>query len=795
MKRLTVLLGLLAALPLAAEVRIASGDGILPVAVPASETLALKTAKAELVSYLSQITGRKFAAVVEATAPAKAIYLGPTKFAADHGIDLKSFGPDEWIIREIDGNLVLAGDEPRGTLYAVYHFLEDELGVRWLSPAPDGEVVPKRETLVLSGLDRRGKPAMPYRSIYVVPGADGERFLVRNRVNTHSPIYGGGGSYGGSQDCHTLYSNLGNKEAIRKLYAEHPEYFPLIDGKRFCDLSTKHPGGEQSQLCLTNPDLRDLWAEKLRERIRTCLAERKASGRRPPIYFAIDQNDCYDGFCKCDKCQEVVKREEGNAGLLLEFANYVAEKLESEAPGISFQMMALHSTEKPPKTLKARHNVSIRLCDTTSNILKPWTDPENAKHYNNLLAWKDHVDKIAMWDYSITYGSTVCVSYPTPAEYTFADDIRTLRDNKGDGFFFEHENPVTADMRDLKVWVELKLVENPDLDGNELIRTFTDLYYGPAAGAIVRAYRELLAQKAKAANARVTWFPGLSSYGFLDAETVSACYDLYAKALAAATDTLQRERVEHAFLSLDRLYIIKSSGFARYLKQAGKSLPLPDTKRITDRYCRVIDREFARRGYKTGDGEYKKNVDEFLKMVAARKELPVPPEFKDVPNGALFLFSTTMASLYFRPNKLVDDPSSPAGKTLRTAITDVLKERKYNLDAFAYPFKHATWPTMKGTVRGTMVNGPATKPEGYRWYKYAENVELKQDSCFAPFSGWNLPLEGVVSDNSELGQKYDIWASVKVEGPDYFATGKVTPENVFFVDQIAVVRKTLNSEK
>ena len=55
-------------------------------------------------------------------------------------------------------------------------------------------------------------------------------------------------------------------------------------------------------------------------------------------------------------------------------------------------------------------------------------------------------------------------------------------------------------------------------------------------------------------------------------------------------------------------------------------------------------------------------------------------------------------------------------------------------------------------------------------------------------------LDGVVCDNSELGQEYDVYVSVKIEGGDVFSTGKATPDTVYFLDQVVVVRKTLNSE-
>ena len=774
-----------------AEIRVAFDGVTIPVAVPdaADARPVQKTAVDELCTYLGKVTGLTFRTVPESEVAGKAIYLGATKFAVKHGIDLSSFDKEEWLVREVDGNLVLAGGEPRGTLYAVYHFLEDVVGVHWFAPRPDGEYVPSRAELVVDRIDLRGKPAFVYREIYTVPEDEGTRYLARNRMNTYSVAYGGGNPYGGAANSHTLYENLGTADEVKTLYREHPEYFPFKDGRRYCD-ERNFRGGSQSQLCLTNPDLRALWAAKLRERILKTREQRRAKGASEPLYYAVDQNDCFDGFCKCERCQAIVEREGSNAGLMLDFANDIAARVEDVLGESKIQMMALHSSERPPKTLRAGKNVTIRLCDTTSNLLKPWTDPENAKHLDNLREWTKHADRIEMWDYSVTYGSPDSVHFPTPAEFTFATDLKTLLANKGDGVFFEHEYPVAADMRDLKTWVEFKLAEDPNLDGDALIRTFCRLYYGEAAGAKVLEYRRWLLDIALKANVRITWYPGLVSYEFLDAAAMAEAYRLYGEAAAAASDAKMRQRVDHAFASLNRLYIIRASALRREVEEKKLDVRLPNVEKVAARYRQTLEAESEARGYGRDSKELKNALDRFFKLVEARRDLPIPEVLREYDRKDVFMFSATLLQRYFDPNRIVNDSTAVPGMAMRISIADVKKQLKYNLAAYDYPFKWVIWPTTKGTVRGTVINPPKAKPEGYHWYKCAEDVEPLQDTRFALFSGNNLLLRGVVRDNSEIGQKYDVWASIKVEGPDYFESGKVTDENVISIDQFAVVRKT-----
>ena len=765
---------------------------LLTVAVPRGRIPAEKTAARELTEYLGKMTGRRVAVVDEGKAGKADIHLGATAFAKAQVPGLGAFGKEEWTVLVRDGALVIAGGRPRGTLYAVYHYLEDVAGVHWLTPVSDH--VPAHQELPRPAADLRGKPAMPYRDIYDVPGADGQRFLARNRMNVSSTEYGGGKVFGGAGSSHTLYTNLGGPDEIRRLFKEHPDWFPLIDGRRTCHLE-RADGQSQSQLCLTNPELRRYWVAKLRARIQADRAGCRRTGADCPLYYAIDQNDSYDGFCRCPACREIFEREGSNAGILLDFANYVAAELEGEAPDARFAMMALHSTEKPPKTLKARRNVVIRLCDTTSNMVHPWTAAENAPHLANLREWTRHADAIMMWDYSVTYWAPSVVNLPTPAERTFAPDIRLLRDSKGAGFFFEHENPIAADMRDLKVWLEIKLVENPDLDDRQLVETFTDLYYGPEAGAAIRRYRDLLGEAADQAGASVRWFPNLSDYAFLDAPRVGTFYALRAEAVRAVRGDSERTmRVANAFSSLDRLYLLRAAVLRRQAEKAGAEVALPDWDAVAERYRLVFEGEKARRGYTAKSAAEERAVTGLFEYLDKAKELPVPEIFKDVPRDALRLIPASFAIRHSSVVEFVPAPDSPAGTAVAANMALAKKNDRpgYRIENYAWPLRCAVWPTMTGTEKCSPQDLPAEQPKGYRWYRLGDRFRLTAESKVTVCPGFYIPLDGVISDNSELGQEYEVWISLKILGPDVWKTQKVTEETVFAVDQVAVVRKTLN---
>ena len=789
---------LLSAVQLAAQI---------PVIIPAGGLSGGdKTGLEELTSYLQKITGKPAQVLTEpAKASVPAIYYGATQFAAAQKIELSKFGEEEWVVRSAGKNLIVAGGAPRGNLFAAYHFLEDVAGVRWLSPY--AEYVPS----ALPAWDKvnlTGKPAIAHRSIYLCPDRDGERFLIRNRMSPGSREYGGrltfshlsGREHLGSG--HTLYSVLGDEKYIHNLYKEHPEYFPLIDGKRKFDI-TRGGGSSQSQFCLTNPELRKLWVSALRRHIGYDRELAKKRGVQPPMFYAVDQNDCFDGFCECPACDAIVKREDAKSGLMLDFTNYVASELKNDAPDAIFLMMALHSTEKAPKHMKAAANVGIRLCDTTSNMLYPWTDLVNAKHLKNLEDWAKISKYIYMWDYSISYGAPVCINYPFPSGRTFAADMAALAKNNGIGVFFEHEQVVGADMRDLKVWLEIKAAEAPAVPYEARLKDFTDHYYGVKAAPKIREYLALLEEAARKANASVTWFPTLNSFAYITPEVMIRSAKLFDEAYALAETKEQKNRVEYSRLSLDRLYLVRSASMKKNMEIMGKDPALlPDAQKVRERYLRIWKQFMALYPVTTQKAayfqqEYSKNIPELMKLVELRKDLPCPPQFRHVKPDALFLYSSTLANVYVSYQHKVKDSESVAGEALRADMRDIVKcpHKGYGPEKYEYPFKSVIWPTCRGTVAGGILNPPKTMPKGYYWYKVADGVELNQKSVISPFAGFMIALDGAVSDNSELGQKYEVWLSIKVTGPDFFSTGKPTLDNVFYVDQAAVIRQTRHGEK
>lgn len=323
--RTLVIVGLLmaVALPGMALTLADNGRALATVVTPAVSNKATQTAAAEIANYLQEMTGATFRVRTEDKAPANGtrLFVGATAFAASKGLVPAKLAAEEWLIRTVGNDLVIIGGEPRGTIYAAYHFLEDVLGVHWWNPFE--ESVPQRRTVSLGNLNLQGKPGIQYRDIYMLYGRDGGRFAARNRLNRDGDAritaeYGGCRDYGPPYHVHTFNLYFPPKEWFPK----HPEWYSLLDGKRVATTS---------QLCLTNPELRQAFLAKLLNYIETSWAAAKEAGAPPPLVFSVSQNDWLNP-CQCEHCQALAKAEESEAGPLIDFVNYMADGIRDKYP-------------------------------------------------------------------------------------------------------------------------------------------------------------------------------------------------------------------------------------------------------------------------------------------------------------------------------------------------------------------------------------------------------------------------------------------------------------------------------
>lgn len=511
------------------------------ICIPSAASPVEQTAASELQQHLAQATGVTLPIRPdgEVAAGTPRILVGPARGWQDlaPGVDLEQLGYDGIVVRTAGRDLLLIGRPPRGTLYAVYTFLEDVVGCRWWTASES--FVPKRPTLQIEPQDTVYAPKLQSREAFYRDAFD-PVFAARLKLNGHHHRIGAerGGHRAFCGFVHTFYPLL----PPEKYFAEHPEWYSEIGGQR----KTEH-----AQLCLTNEAMRDELVKNALQRLRS----------QPDAQFlSISQND-WHGRCECSDCLAVEEEEGSPAGPLLRFVNAVAEEIEQEFPDVLVETLAYQYTRQPPKRVKPRENVVVRLCSIECSFVQPLADgPQNAKFREDIQGWSKIAGKLFVWDYITNFSG---YNMPHPNLRVLAPNIRFFADHHVIGLFEQGDaGSSIGDFVRLRAYLVAHLMWQPERDEQALIREFLDGYYGPAAPHLL-AYLERVHDAAERSEVYLRCFMEDTS-SWLGLEDLNAATELFDKAAqAVADDPLLAARVRRERLPLDHVWLTRYDALER----------------------------------------------------------------------------------------------------------------------------------------------------------------------------------------------------------------------------------------
>ena len=510
----------------------------------------------ELRYFLKEISGADLPIVTDTdNLTSHEIILGDNLHLGQLGVavDFEALGSDGFTIRTASDHLIIAGGRLRGTMYGVYTFLEDYLGCRWFHP--EVSRIPKRQRVEVGPIDDTQVPIIASRDMHYLVGDDGD-WPARNKINGHHAD-GVEQKHGGRlRFAHPMYHSFymllpgGQHYGLQEYFKEHPEYYSEVDGKRV---------GENAQLCLSNPDV-----------VRIAIETVKGWIKKQPdrTIFTVSQND-YAGWCECENCRALDEPEESHMGSLLPFVNKIAEAIEEAHPDKYISTMAYAYSRKPPKTVRPRSNVLIRLADIEACFSHPLEtchyskeiegvlDPSNPDHPPSLAEdiekWAEIADNLFIWDYVINFHHWLA---PQP-------NLNVLKPNMQ--FFVKHNvkeifsqaddiNPIGG-FSEVRAYLLAKLMWNPDYDVDKGMNEFLEGYYGQA-GKPIRTYIDMLHKKATDKRIHMNAFAKVTVPLFSPdiMERANALFD-EAEQLADNEEVLFRVKV--ARLSIQFLELVK----------------------------------------------------------------------------------------------------------------------------------------------------------------------------------------------------------------------------------------------
>lgn len=570
----------------------------------------------------------------------KYLAVGATSIAQKH-IDLQKTKPDEILIKALpDGRILLTGDRKRGTLYAVYVFLE-RLGVRWWTA--DFTHIPQISNLcVKDGLLIAHAPQLSYRAVYQRQAWDAD-FSLHNRLNGHR---------------HQIPKELGENELLlnwvhsfyhylppSKYFAEHPEWYAEINGTRVA---------ENSQLCLTNDEM-------TREVVRNVLAELREN---PDVRILdLSQNDNQKP-CDCAQCRELDEKEGSRAASLLLFVNQVAEAVEKEFPNVLVETLAYQYSRKAPRTIRPRDNVLIRLCSIECSFLKPLDHPSNAKFAEDLEAWRKISRQLFVWDYATNYHDYVG---PFPNLRAIGPNIKYFVKNGCVGLFEEAEGDDFAELRN---WVQAQLMWDVSLDPEKLKTEFLEGYYGPEVAPFIQKYLDALHDRAEKVDVYLGCF-GAKTSKWLDLATLNQAQRFMNQAVEASKkaygmDSPQLRRLRKTRLALDSVWLYRYVSLKR--EAVEKKIPYegPDDLTTAADSFEKACAEFDIRALTIGQADYAQFVAGVKQADAMNRQLP---DFcKNIPRERVLTFTPLAFHNVKNRAVAIDDPAAVGGKAMKMDV-------------------------------------------------------------------------------------------------------------------------------
>ncbi len=770
-----------------------------------------KFAATELATFLKRVTGAEFPVVAEQSLTAgrsSRIYVGWTGYAARQGIDASKLGEEEWVIRTIGNDLVLTGGRPRGTMYAVYEFLEDHGGCHWLDRKT--EVIPSKPTLEVGPLNIQAKPHFWQRQLQAPTGSPDDHwlFLVRNR-NYRYDFKGRAadgffprGAFSRISSPRTSIHSFSTFVNGKDWFDSHPEYFSLVNGKRLPALSKAGPG----QLCLTHPDVLQLTVTKLREFIKADRADATANALAPPKVYWITQNDVYRAHCECDDCQAIGTREGGESGPLIAFLNAVAKDIEKDYPDILVGTLAYNLTSTPPKHIRPRNNVLIGWCDVYSKVdgIRPLSHLLNARNYGEITGWGKVAPRLAIGD---DYWTALAYYKYFPTPYAMIDcvakDIKLFSDQGVESFFAETADYMDASQQfiPLKFWLGYQLLVDPQQPADPLIETFMDGYFG-AASDPMREYLRYLRKRIDADAQFKKLRDEPHKLAYLDLEFFKTSQVLFNKAKSRVeAASLEAKHIAVERFTLDGALLFLWPWLERKLP-AGETMPF-DRDALIQRYERgwkaLVSSRYSRI-YTQDKNSFNADGKMLQRMLSLFRDSQLPKQFRDLPPRDVADFNWLTFSQITPRQKFVPDLDAVGGMTATftvrnrtqraeeggaaTETSDAQQHRK--------PLVFGIGIGKRLTDKKTITIPPEDIPQDGKYYLYhLGRIRVQEGTTVWVLEGGRL---GVNVDRvfdpaarTAKANEWDAYISLKLQGPAYVKGSK--DANGAWMDRVLLVRQ------
>jgi hypothetical protein len=620
-------------------------------------TCAAQFAAYELQWHIAQMTGATLPIVRERdtgghhamVSPGVFLFVGDRNTGGHHAMvspGVSSLQPQERVVRFVEGGIILVGRdadsraevvydlddlpscanwpgfwEERGTLDAVYDFLEQLCGVRWLSPTEGGTVLPHSRTLAVPVRDSRRQPAFEFRDAIGATGDDPLRYdpytalwpegteeYKQWEAAAYPKLHAQYDATGRYLEAKRMLSRLfllrmrNGGQPVRcnhSLYGYYQRFWQKSEDSNAAKLFVERkPGmfakgyeGEPPQMCYTSRELIDQLVQDARD-----YYDGNKTGAELGIFwrpmlpnpFPVEPMD-NSSFCKCDECRKwlAADRKPGanvfSTGLysdyFFNFINEVQQGLGKTHPDKSIVTLAYASHAMMPEHVKLDPRVIVEFCfamnrspasregyESEVQLLKQWGSEGVGRP---LYLWLYYTFPVE----TANNGKYHC--FPGLFAHTIGEQLRLFRQYGYRGMFH------CGYGQEVEAYVTFKLMDDPNAEVDDLLDDYFTGLYGPAAKPMRQLYEAIERTYCDPANYPKEGVSGAElAWGHLGTEERMAQFGALldrAKALAATDE--QKHRIELFELST---WSYMTVGREQYRRRQAAPIPSVRAPRVPE---------------------------------------------------------------------------------------------------------------------------------------------------------------------------------------------------------------------
>lgn len=485
------------------------------VVIPKEPSATIEYSANEIKSYYKQVTGKDMEVVTDEdlilTEDSSFISIGNTTiFSAaqnKHGkVDLsaKTLNTDGFYIFTYGNNVIINAYNDRGLMYGAFEFIEQTLGVKFLTA--DYTYVPKRDTVTLWSYGKSYVPAFTQRAYLNTAVHSNEyEYVAHMRYNTDycvMPENMGGSTrwYKFNNSAHTIpeivptgnYLDAATGEIVKD-YRDAFAHTGMGD-----DMVTyKHSDGTVLDICYTSGVNANGTSDATNEKSAVSLVVEGLKTRiledEEAEWFMIGQADRSES-CPCSRCTEA-RNKYTPSGVMIRFINCVNARLREWITENNMQrkinlcIFAYEYNEDPPLNLQGKiidstvipaKNVYVKYAPIRSIYYYSLTDEkQNDKTKGVYESWAKVTNRMMTWTYATWYANYFWY-YPTMQ--TFTDTMKLLKASGNEYTFVQGVyNEKYAYQQDMDSYVLSKLFWDFDADVEALRNEFLRYYFGEAA--------------------------------------------------------------------------------------------------------------------------------------------------------------------------------------------------------------------------------------------------------------------------------------------------------------------------